>query len=364
MSNKLKLMPFQVIEMEDKIILKRGVSTMVIPDKSAMVVIRVIQKALTKANYTAEELASLFSGTVRELILNFIDGLLQRKYIVTLNDTNQANSENPENAQDIFYWHFNLHQAEVSKQLNEKTWAFVGINELNKRMLTSIMKDGKTSIIVVDDPSLRKMEFFNNELECIDPFWHQTNIRILSDDDFKKDNHSVGFIIAASEFGSFYLLEEWNKYAVENKIPFYPAVLQNMVGYAGPLVIPNNGACLECLKHRQNSNNAEFNEKRDVERFAFENQHIVAYHQSMLTVLAEVAIFDIIKFTNNIKWEVGVLCEIDLLSGNMVRRKLIKAPRCRTCSSAFKTPAINIKKQMTSDESWKEIEQTVGYEEE
>jgi thiazole/oxazole-forming peptide maturase SagC family component len=363
MKDKLKIMPFQIIEMEDRLVLKRGVSTMVIPDKSAMIVVRVIQKALAQGEYTAEELAALFSATVRELILSFIESLIQRNFIVPLNDTETVNRNVKENPQDIFYWHFNKYQDDIAKQLNEKPWVFIGVNELNKRMISAIQREGKNSIIVVDDPGLRKIDFFDDEFSCIDPFWDQPCLQVVSDEEFKNENPNIGFMIAATEFGSFTLLDEWNEYAIHHHIPFYPAVLQNMVGYAGPLVIPDNGACLECLKHRQNSNNTEFKEKREIEKFAFQSQHVAAYHNSMLTVLAEVSIFDLIKFSNNLQWEVGVLCEIDLLSGTMTRRKLIKAPRCKTCSGAAQKPAINIHKQMTSDDAWKEIEQTVGYEE-
>jgi thiazole/oxazole-forming peptide maturase SagC family component len=327
-----------------------------------MVVIRVIQKALEQSPYSAEELANLFSGTIRQLVLTFIEYLIKKNYIVSAEAPFLAPTKKEE-PQDIFYWHFNQHQQQIAEQLNTKPWAFAGMNKLNKHMITALLREGKQHVIVVDDPHLRNIEFFDDYFTCIDEFWSNPAIEVIPEDDFLDNKRDVGFIIAASEFGSFSLLEEWNSYAVQHKIPFYPAVLQNMVGYAGPLVIPGEGPCLECLTHRQNSNTAEFREKRQVEKFAFESQKLVAYHQAMLTVLAEVGIFDLVKFNNNIQWDVGTLCEIDLLGGNMTRRKLIKAPRCRTCSRSAHQPAVNLHKQMTSDEAWKEIEQTVGYEE-
>jgi len=365
MENKLKIMPFQIIEMADSFALKRGVSTIVIPDKNAMIVVRVIQKALAQDGYTAKELAELFSAPARELVLKFIDSLIERRFIVPLNETNTTkfNAGNAaERPQDIFYWHFNKYQSTIAEKLNEKPWAFIGINELSKRLISAIKTEGKDSIIVIDDPGLRRIEFFDDNFLCVDPFWHQSSLNIMNDDEFKNDSPDIGFMVAATEFGSFMLLDEWNEYAIGHDVSFYPVVLQNMVGYAGPLVIPGNSACLECLKHRQNSNNADFMEKRAIEKFAFEGQHIAAYHNSMLTVLAQVAIFDLIKFSNNIQWDVGALCEIDMLSGTMARRKLIKAPRCHACSGAVQKPDINIQKQMTTDDAWKEIEQTVGHE--
>lgn len=361
MEGKLKVKPFQIMELEDRIVLKRGVSTIVIPDKSAMIVVRVLQKALSQKAHTAEELSRLFAAKARDLVLAFIENLCQRNFIVSADDGVVDYSEVKESPQDIFYWHFNKHQKEIASRLNDSSWVFVGVNELSKRMISALQREGKRSVIVVDDPGLRKLEFFDDDFHCIDEFWDSPSIQVLDFDEFRRLQTDVGFLVAATEFGSFMLLEEWNEYAIRHQIPFYPAVLQNMVGYAGPLVIPGNGACLECLKLRQNSNNSDFKEKREIERFAFQNQHLSAYHNSMLTVLAEVAIFDLVKFSNNIQWEVGVLCEIDLLSGSMVRRKLMKAPRCKACSAASRKPAINIYKQMTTDAAWAEIEQTVGY---
>lgn len=364
MNEKLKLLPFQVIESDQQLLLKRGISTLVVSDTNALIIIRVIQKALIQSPYTKEELVSLFAGNVRDLILDFIDHLIQKRFIVLLEDDGSSDSENPqENAQDIFYWHFNKHQQEIAARLNDSDWAFVGINQLNKQLISALLREGKKNILVVDDPSLRNVTMFDDNWKCADSFWNQPGIKIVPEDEIEKHRSSLGFMIAASEFGSFFLLEEWNSFAVKNNVPFYPVVLQNMVGYAGPLVIPNEGACLECLSHRQNSNAVGFQERRLAEKYAFQTQGVAAFHHSMLNILGEVAAFDLVKFTNNIQWEVGSICEIDLLSGNMTRRKLIKAPRCKTCSTAAKSPAINVHKQMTSKEAWDEIEQTVGYEE-
>lgn len=361
MNEKLRLLPFQVIEMDNQLLLKRGISTLVIPDPNALIIIRVIQKALTQSPYTGEELAALFAGNTRDLILSFVDHLLKKRFIVPADETEtQAPAED---AQDIFYWHFNKHQKEIANQLNMSAWAFVGINKLNKQLISSMLREGKRNLLVVDDPNLRNVSLFDDHWNCTDDFWNHPEIKIIAEDDIENYLPEIGFIVAASEFGSFYLLEAWNTFAVENRIPFYPVVLQNMVGYAGPLVIPNEGACLECLSHRQNSNAAGFQEKRIVEKYAFQTQQVAAYHHAMLNILGETASFDLVKFVNNIQWEIGSLCEVDLLAGSMTRRKLIKAPRCKTCSDAAKSPAINIHKQMTSDEAWKEIEQTVGYEE-
>ncbi len=144
---------------------------------------------------------------------------------------------------------------------------------------------------------------------------------------------------------------------------FYPALLQNFVGYAGPLVIPQETACFACLQARQNSHSAGYAERRIAERHAFQGQATVAWHPAMLQALAAVAAFDLVKFRNDIQWEVGTLCELDLLAGSMTRRKVLKAPRCAVCSGLAHRPLVNIHRQLTSAEAWDEIRATVGHHE-
>ncbi|MCG8476330.1 MAG: hypothetical protein MI784_12755 [Cytophagales bacterium] len=362
MNGKLKSLPFQLIEMEDRIVLKRGLHSLEIPDKSALIIVKVIQKALLQSPKSADELTKLFSGSVRNIVGSFIQHLIEKRFIISAEDEYQCPADG-ETSQDIFYWHFNAHQGQVAKALNEKLWAFVGINELSKKLIQSLFAEGKNNFAAVDDPSLRNIKFFNDKHEIADDFWKDERIEIIQEEEFLKNHHDIGFIVASSEFGSFYLLESWNAFSVKNKIPFYPLLLQNMVGYAGPLVIHDEGACLECVKLRQNSASHDFEEKRLAEKFAFESQQLVAYHQSMLNVLAEVGAFDLIKFKSNIQWELSTMCEVDLLGGSMIRRKLVKAPRCPVCSPLSEMPLVNLHKQLTPEEAWKEIEQTVGHNE-
>ena len=108
---------------------------------------------------------------------------------------------------------------------------------------------------------------------------------------------------------------------------------------------------------------ADFVEKRITERYASEGQNVAAYHESMLAVVAEIAAFNTLKFKNDIQWELNTVCEVNLLNNQISKRKLLKAPRCPVCSGVSKRPQVNIHQQLTSDESWQEIEQTVGYDE-
>lgn len=362
MNDQLIMLPVQVIEQEGAVILKRGLEQILIPDQNALVIIRVLQQALLRKPSTVNELLSLFAAPVRPLIEELLLHLQKKRFVVPLVEATVPHQPHQsESPQQIFYWHFNRHQQQIAAALNQGSWLLIGINKLTGLLLQAMLREGLQHYLIVDDPMLRNIELFDQQHQLTDPFWQQQADHIISESQlFSSDSSGHRFVVAASEFGSFFLLERWNEYAVRQQLPFYPAILQNMVGYAGPLVVPHESACLACLKSRQNSHSPGFAERRITEQYAFSGQQVVAYHQSMLQTLAAVAAFDLVKFSSNIQWEVGSLCEIDLLAGSMIRRKILKAPRCPICSGLQDNPLVNIYKQLTSDAAWQEIRQTVG----
>ncbi|WP_300754073.1 TOMM precursor leader peptide-binding protein [Janthinobacterium sp.] len=366
MNEKLILLPIQIVEQDDGVILKRGLEQVLIPDSNALLIIRVIQKALLQRPCSGDELLELFAAPARPLIGSLLEYLRKKRFLLPQHEVGAHQNDGQESAQDVFYWHFNQHQEQVAAALNQRRWLFVGVNLLNEKLLQAMLAEGLENYAVLDDPMLRNITLFNDEHQLISPFWQQQRQRFIDEDELlagRAGAGEFGFVVAASEFGSFYLIERWNEFAVTNKLVFYPAVLQNMVGYAGPLVIPGETACFACLKARQNSHSNQFSEKRLTEKHAFAGQKVAAYHQSMLLMLAAVAQFDLLKFKTNIQWETGTLCEVDLLGGAMTRRKLLKAPRCPVCSGLATMPLVNIRKQLTPSDAWDEIRQTVGHHE-
>ena len=56
---------------------------------------------------------------------------------------------------------------------------------------------------------------------------------------------SFDCLIVATECGNMRLLQDLNCICAKEKRHFYPVVLQNMIGYVGPLVIPGESACYD-----------------------------------------------------------------------------------------------------------------------
>lgn len=360
MTEKLTLLPLQVIEQETGVILRRGVEQILIPDRNALLIVRVIQKALLQEARSAAELLDLFAGPIRPLISGLIEHLVKKRFIATQNPA----AIPAESAQDVFYWHFNRHQSDIAAMLNDRRWLFAGVNRLNQQLLQALLDEGLDNYAIVDDPMLRNAGHFDDAHGLVPGFWAGQRDRIVDEDALlARGPDGYGFVVAASEFGSAFLLERWNEYAVGHGLAFYPALLQNMVGYAGPLVVPQETACLACVTARQNSHSPGFAERRIAERHAHAGRHVAAWHEAMLKTLAAVAAFDLVKFRSNIQWEVGTLCEIDLLGGSMTRRKVLKAPRCPVCSGLRERPLVNVHRELTSQAAWDEIRATVGHDE-
>lgn len=352
---KLKILPFQIIENKAGVILKRGVSSFVIDGACALTIMRLINNNLEKDCVTKEELLELFIENERTSVSRLLDNLIKRGFIKVLNSTDDIACElKKEYPQDVFYWHFNTHQAEVARKLNEQVWVFVGVNELIKNVINILLREGKNNYFVIDDPCLRNVNFFDDAHKIVDNFWCQKNIQVLHPE-LLPNIKDLAVIVVGSEFGGIDLMIPWNDYAIRNSILFYPIFIRDMFGYAGPLVVDHNSACLTCLSLRQYSNVGSFTERSMVDKFAYDGQGVVSYHSAMLNILTEVGVFDLLRFKLGIYWEHSTFCEIGLLGGNMIKRKLQKVPRCYSCSALKDNPLVNIKARMFSQKDWERL---------
>ena len=88
-------------------------------------------------------------------------------------------------------------------------------------------------------------------------------------------------------------MRPWNEFCVRHRRPFLPVVLQDLIGYIGPIVVPGETACFECLRARQNSNLINPETQRAAEARAFDGQAIAAAHPAMSASLGAIAGFEL-----------------------------------------------------------------------
>ncbi len=349
-NKKFKALPFQVIENDKGIILKRGVAQIAIGGKQASAVIATMLAVLGEHGATLDEVCATFAEPDRPGIKDLLRHLVNRRFLVAadqvLTDTEPASSESN---LDVFYWQFGRQTAQVVDTLNTYRTAIVGVNLLSQRMVAALTAVGVTTIHLIDDPLLRNPSLYTEDGNWRAEEWPATLAPPVPAEDWQQtlSTADVRCIIATAEFGGQHLLRQWNKVCVENNIHFLPVLIQDMIGYIGPLVIPGETACLECLRARQNSNMIDSHEKRIAEEFAFAGQHIAALHPSMLAVVAETAVFEFNRFyAGLLDWKVGKLIEINLFATSTTVRKVFKIPRCPVCSPLHNGVPTNVRKSI------------------
>jgi thiazole/oxazole-forming peptide maturase SagC family component len=187
---------------------------------------------------------------------------------------------------------------------------------------------------VVDEPTFRNVRFFDDGERLISQRWG-----LCAPEPFEtwKDALPSGettCLVVCSDFGGLQRLAEWNALAHGRGWHFLPVVLQNAVGLVGPLVIPGETACFQCLLVREEANSPSVAIKRATEVFAFEGQLIAAYHPSMASALGDVAAMELTKHYAY-GWTsaaIGNAIEVNLLTATMQPRPILQAPNCPVCS--------------------------------
>ncbi len=151
---------------------------------------------------------------------------------------------------------------------------------------------------------------------------------------------TIGCLIGTSEHGGQQFLREWNELCIETKVTFFPVVLHNMIGYIGPVTIPGETACYECLRGRINAHLVDPVLARAAESLAFEGQAVVAYHPAMLSVLADLAVMELSKCFGRgmAAYQVGTMVRINLTLPEISNHRILRLPRCPVCSDLNTRP--------------------------
>ncbi len=328
-------LPVQLIGTEGGVILKRGCTEIQIQGESIGPILKQIFSLSSGNGMTKEALLASFPPTDQDPISQLIDQLIERRLMVPHSSVDHP-SETPEGPTDIFYWHFGKTQTDISQRLNAQKLTIFGVNYITRQLVTSLSESGFTQLEVVDEPGLRNLRLFDKTFTIQPDLWPPSLQTPVGKKQWENitDPSSLNCLIATSDFGTAPILREWNQYSVEHNLRFFPIVLSNMIGTVGPVVIPHETACWECVLARQNSHLRDPTSKQTVDAAASESQGIVGFHPSMASILGDIAAMELTKFFSRIAplWNVGKLIEVNLLSTRMTTRKVLKLPRCVVCS--------------------------------
>lgn len=329
---RLKALAAHVIDTDDGAILKRGCTELKIGGTGASETLRKVLAATAGSGATQSEICERFLPAAVPLVRQLVGQLLARRFLAPVEEAESAAGE-PESPLDIFYWHFDTKAAQVAERLKRQSLAILGVNCISRQLAAALTASGVDNFTIVDDPRLRSLRFFDKAGRLKSDQWPAG---LRPSQEWKKEAgpEAFGCLIATSDFGGRETMREWNRFCVKHHRHFLPVVLRDLVGSVGPLVIPGETACFECLHLRRNSHLSDDECRGATEESAFEGQGAIGFHPSMASILGDIAALELTKFYSGVlpSSKVGTLIEVNLLATGLASRKVLKVPRCPVCS--------------------------------
>lgn len=290
------------------------------------------------------DLIEQFAAPDREAIEQLIDELVRRSILTPA--TEEAPASTIESNLEVFYWHFGQSARTTIDKMSAKPIVLMGVNTISRHIVQSLRSIGVENVQVVDFPILRNLrlhgddgQLLENEWPIAGPVSYEAWSRTLETQD-------LACIVATSDFGGPFLMREWNSFCVQQGIHFLPVVLNRFTGTIGPLVIPGETACYECLRLRENANMDAPEMERVAEFSAQERQSVTGFHPAMTGILGELASMELCKiYGGGIPWRSNYLIEVNLLGPAILTRRVLKLPLCPVCSPAVKTSSVYLDKE-------------------
>lgn len=334
---RLVALPWQLIEVADGVIVRRGSIQVLIGGDRAVEVLEIVTNAMRGEGASIDEICGRFAAPDRPAVKELVEQLLSRRFVVAAgSDPRPVGSEDQ---LEVFYWHFGLSTREVNTRLNQAQVAILGVNHISRQLVSSVTAAGMTNVRVVDYPPLRNVSLFEGGEHVHASRWCST-VEPIGYDDWVAGIEAEPFdcLVATSDFGGLRLMRQWNTLCLERDRHFLPVVLQDMVGYVGPSVIPGETSCFECFLSRLDSNRTGDTQGYASEMAASAGQRVAGFHPSMASVLGDIAAIELTKFYSRglPLWKTGSVTEVDLLAGRMNSRKVLRVPRCNACSNLIR----------------------------
>jgi bacteriocin biosynthesis cyclodehydratase domain-containing protein len=331
----LQLLPVQIIETSAGVLLKRGAVEVRVLGPGATELVNTIIHAASEPGITTAQICALFAEPDQPRVRDFVELLLSRRVLVDVDSETSAGTGLSETPLDVFYWQLGVSSRDAKRSLDQAAIAVAGVNEVSMHLARSLLACGVSRLTVIDDPTLRNMQFFEDDGPLLADRWGPLPTPVALHEWTEEPGvESVGCIVATSDFGGLYFMRRWNELCVEHERRFLPVVLQDLVGHVGPLVVPGETPCFECAYLRRNAQQQDPMWHRASELVALEGQSIIGYHPAMPSVLGGVAAVELTTslLPTTLGPAVGRVLELRLLGGEMTSHAVLRLPRCPVCS--------------------------------
>lgn len=329
---RLRAFPVELVEVDDGVLLVRGSSVVQIRGQAAHAAVRLILEACSDEGLGYTEVVDAFPDFAQAAAKSLIDQLIARRILVADDDPVQPTS-GQESALDVFRWEVGLAKGDAAGRFAEKTIAVIGVNYVTRRICEDLMAWGVEQS-VIDDDRLRNPEFFDGDGNLRTALWPDHLVQPGDGRNWleRVPPEQLGCVVAGSEYRAQGLMRDINRFCVDHGLMFMPAALIGSIGFVGPLVVPRESACFECLIGRENSNLKNPETESELRSVAFRSRGFPGFHPAMASVLGDFAAMELIKFTTEaVPWRIGSLFEINMLSPEMTTRRVLKLPRCAVC---------------------------------
>jgi bacteriocin biosynthesis cyclodehydratase domain-containing protein len=273
--------------------------------------------------------------TLRELV----DRLIAERLLVPAEG---APAGRRESAEEIFYWSHDADAAVARDNLAGVDIAVFGVNHISLPLLGNLRSCGIRSLTLIDHPALRNLDFFTERQELRSEIAAAMASPPRSMHEWSLRTKRPDCQVVCSDFGGIGLIRDWNRSCVADGALFYPVVLADEVARLGPLVVPREGPCYECLWLREHANFADPDFELASETHAFFGRPARGFVQPMARVAADLAAVDLLKYFSLVLpgGVAGRLIEADLMTPSLRARNVLKVPRCPVCSPARSGPEI------------------------
>ena len=290
---RLRAFPVQLLSTERGVVLVRGVAEILVAGDRATELVPALLAAVPNEGATRTDLIERFAVPDREEVGKLIDELVRRSILTPT--TAEFPTSGIESNLDVFYWHFGQTARTTVDRMSAKPIVLMGVNTISRRIAQSLWSMGVKSIQVVDFPILRNLRLYDDNGNVLADEWPMAAPLSYEFWSERIETQDLACIVATSDFGGPFLMREWNGFCVQQGIHFLPVVLNRFTGTIGPLVIPGETACYECLRLRENANMDAPEMERAAEFSAQERQSVTGFHPAMTGILGELASMELCK---------------------------------------------------------------------
>jgi bacteriocin biosynthesis cyclodehydratase domain-containing protein len=323
------------LKIDDAVVLKRGIVEIKLSGDDAVDVADIILSLTRAPGITEDELFQHFPEHDPTAIHTVVEHLLKRDFLHTSSDPPSYELDE-ESSSDLFYWHFGLSHREFIKRLSPTRMSIVGVNSLSVALFDLIRRDFANILTLVDHPSLSSTSEELVADSCKYASW-------IASGDISRQ----ACVLACSMKGAQHDLLELNRLCLNAGVIFLPVILSAFEAHVGPLIVPGETACLECLRVRQNSNTPNYEFRRDVEHAYAASDATQPLHPAVTAITAAIAAMELSKFFGKLPFRsAGILHEVNLPRGSWHSRRVLKLPRCTACSSLNHTASVAVTKNV------------------